>query len=283
VQTARSRAPALLGGVLVVLGALALWWFARPAPFLWPTIPSPNAYLDLLDLSRELSTMNPAPPIGAPSSTNAPPEPPPAEFLVRVHNAIQREGAAPTGDMLNRLPAHLNDLALLKHLSHALVAEADSQLRLGQTNQTASVGLDLVRLGAMAGRYGVLIDRLVGLAIERQGIDILQRCEPGMSPDTIRFVVIALERMDPELSDSAATLRLEQAYFDRQASFMVRFLFRVQEALGRSLLRAARNQFQSRMQSAILQRRALTLRLTARRDQFERQRQPATANDLAPD
>lgn len=85
----------------------------------------------------------------------------------------------------NSEPAHLSGLAGLKRLAQAFTVEgkfAEEQRRFGDA---AGSYLDVIRLGNNSARGGVLIDSLVGLAIENMGVAGLQKITGHSTPKPV--------------------------------------------------------------------------------------------------
>jgi hypothetical protein len=91
---------------------------------------------------------------------------------------------------------HLDDLAALKRLSQAFAAEGMLAEMDGRTNDAIHSFLDNVHLGNEVMRGGVLIDGLVGGAIEAIGTSHLQTLAPHLDANTCRETAAALETLD---------------------------------------------------------------------------------------
>jgi hypothetical protein len=266
---------------VVLLAGLALW-LARPKKVAWPQPPTPNSYLEFLLLGGELNRSGWQPPQSTQGTSNTAPEPPPADLVARLREAIDRPGAVPTQPDMNYVTRHLSELALLKHLSGALVAHAETRLRAGSTNEAAEIGLDLIRFAATTSRHGLLIDHFVGLSIERRGISILRGNADGLSADTLSRVLRALEDLDVGLSDLSSTVELETEFIQRNAPVVLRFVFGFQKLTGRSPLKQAHAQFQAKAQSGIVDRRTLMLTLAAELHRRENGVYPKSLDDVVP-
>ena len=71
--------------------------------------------------------------------------------------------------------AHLSELAGLKRLAQAFVAEGRLAEKENRFGDAAKSYLDVIRLGNNPARGGILIDAMVGIAIEAMGTAGLQK------------------------------------------------------------------------------------------------------------
>jgi hypothetical protein len=176
--------------------------------------------------------------------------------------------------------AHLSDLAGLKRLSQAFVAEgrfAEKQRRFGDA---AGANLDLIRLGNNLARGGILIDGLVGLAIENMGVAGLQKIIGRLDARTCREAAATLETLDAQKQSWTDILRQEQAW-SRRAFPGIKY--RLGELVMSSSLKRVEQKAGQKFNGQEKKTLQLTIDLAARAYELEKSRRPASLTDLVPD
>jgi hypothetical protein len=283
VKTSGPRPGRAIAGLLVVavLAVIVSWSLRAPSLPPWPDPPEPNAYLDLLQIAAELRQAEEQPASSTSDSTNAP-APPPPELIHRLRQTVHRPGAVPSQPSTEYLEVHLAELGEFKQASVALVTVARLELAEGRTNGAAEISLDLFRLAALLSRHALVIDRLVALSIEAQGIELLGTCAAGLSPEELRAASTTLEALDPPLSDWQAVVDLETQFSDRITPRAARLALRLQGLFGQYPLRRGLDQFVARVKPVVAERRTLILRLAALRFERETGRVPDSASELVP-
>jgi hypothetical protein len=93
---------------------------------------------------------------------------------------------------------HLDDLASLKHMAQAFCAESKLTEMENRPNDAAKSYLDTVHLGNEAMRGGVLIDALVGIAIENIGTSHLTNLVDKLDANSCRETATVLEMLDSQ-------------------------------------------------------------------------------------
>lgn len=174
---------------------------------------------------------------------------------------------------------HLSDLGSTKRAAHAFCAASRLALVQGETNQAALLALDCIRFGHESTRGGVLIDGLVGLAIQAIGFARLEEALPGTDAVTARAVAERLEEVAAR-SESADTIFGREAQWARRGRFGRANLFVqiVQPFLNRGTKAKAKQKFAKG--SMELQRTAL--HVAARAYELDSGRPPASVHDLVP-
>jgi hypothetical protein len=169
-----------------------------------------------------------------------------------------------------------------RQLSRLLVAEAEIAVREGRPLDAAHAYLDGFRLGHAAGRGGLLIDRLVGIAIERGSLDGLGRVRDDLPPDELRSIVATLLDADAK-RETPADARNSEAYWAEQTiPFMIRFSLRV-SGMDKKLLDPAFKSASDALLAAqgLLRREALAM--ARRRYLLEKKAEPKETSELVPD
>ncbi len=175
----------LLIPTVIVIGAAGLLVFQelQPLPPIQP-LPQPNGYVGLVQAAGMIPTESwdyevlDEAQLREVVSVNA-------EALSLARASLSHECRVPAQFSQSYLEGHLSELAGLKRLAQAFVAEgkfAEKQRRFGDA---AGSYLDLIRLGNNSTRGGVLIDALVGFAIENMGVTGLQKILAGSTQSPV--------------------------------------------------------------------------------------------------
>ncbi|MGB7747319.1 MAG: hypothetical protein WBN75_08525 [Verrucomicrobiia bacterium] len=179
----------------------------------------------------------------------------------------------------NSEPAHLSGLAGLKRLAQAFTVEgkfAEEQRRFGDA---AGSYLDVIRLGNNSARGGVLIDSLVGLAIENMGVAGLQKITGQLDAKTCRAAAATLETLEAQRQSWTDILQQEQAW-SRRAFPGIKY--RWGELVMSSSLKKAGQKAGQKFNGQEKKTRQLTIDLAARAYELENGRRPASVADLVP-
>jgi hypothetical protein len=177
----------------IFIGSIFYNGLSVPPP---PPLPNPNGYDDLMKAAKML-----APDVRNYTNGNL------NELQTIVSedsNALQLARAGL--QMQCRVPldynpagsAYMDRLTAMKYLSRGFMAEGDLAKIQGHPEQAVKSYLDMIRLANESARGGVLIDQLVGFAIEREGIDELQKLMPQLDAKTCRETAAALETLDAQ-------------------------------------------------------------------------------------
>ena len=155
---------------LFFLGLL-LFWTAEPLPPVAP-LPNPNGYEDLVKAGRVIKSMagydqTNEQQLAELVATNA-------EALRLLRAGLSNQCRVPLQFSENYMTRHLNDLASFKRLAQILAAEGRLAGMEGRPADAAKSYLDAIRLGTESARGGIMIDELVGIAIEAIGTSCLQ-------------------------------------------------------------------------------------------------------------
>ena len=160
-----------------------------------PPMPNPNGYDDLMKAAKML-----APDVGDYSTSN------PGEMQSIVStDAAALELARAGLQMKCRVPLDYNpvstntdQLMARKFLARGFAAEGDLAEAQGHPEQAVKSYLDMIRLANESSRGGILIDQLVGMAIEREGTDELRKLMPRLDAKTCRETGATLESLDAQ-------------------------------------------------------------------------------------
>jgi hypothetical protein len=161
-----------------------------------PPMPNPNGYDDLMKAATML-----APDVGTYNATNVDE----LQSIVLTDTAalelaragLQKKCRVPL-DYNPAGRANMDRLAAMKYLSRGFMAEGDLAKIQGHPEQAVKSYLDVIRLANESTRGGVLIDQLVGFAIEGEGNNELQKLIPQLDAKTCRETAAALETLDAQ-------------------------------------------------------------------------------------
>jgi hypothetical protein len=188
-------------------------WFASsqsgPAA---QVLPNPNGYEDLLKAARMLeadadySTLIEEQ-LRAQVGKNA-------EALIFTKKGLARESRVKLNYSTTNA-AHLNELALLKHLAQALIAQGKLAEIDHHPREAADAYLNAIRLGHQAEEGGIVIDSMVAIAIEALGTAALDKLTPQLSAEECRNSAARLAEVERGREPSEAILAQERAWARR--------------------------------------------------------------------
>jgi hypothetical protein len=257
---------ALLVGVAVILT------LSQPAP---PPLPKPNGYDDFVKAGRmvtddyaDYGKMSEEG-LRAFVKKNA-------EALKLARAGLGRECRVPLDYSVTN--AHWVDLPLFKRLAHTFTAEGGLAELENRPGDAAESYLDTVRLGHASARGGVMIDSLVGLAVESIGIAPLEKLTPNLDARQCREVASALETAESDRESADTILKEEHAW--------AWHTFGLKEQIARLLMFMELHQNEqkcaSRIQRQQTRTRLLLIQLAARAYELEKGEPPKNLADLVP-
>lgn len=206
---------AKVGLALLVVVALGVLWLmaTQPKPTLPPKPPIPNGYTNLLASAYLLE--GEVPPLGAN----------PAELrgfvatnkaqLAMAHAALSDSCLVPLEYSADYLRRHVIEMGAFKRLAKALAAEGQVAELEGQTNQAWKVYLEIVEVGQVSARGGVVLDKLVGVACENIGLKQLAAVLPALAADQCRAAIQGLQRIDMNEESVAEVLQREKVFLNQ--------------------------------------------------------------------
>lgn len=278
----RSRAGKVISGLaavaaLVLLAALLL---GRHSPAsARPALPSPNGYEDLLAAGGKVkgSAGNYArmsqEELGAFVAANQ-------EALRLGRIGLGRECAVPwPGPDPAAISSRVQSLVKLRELGQLFCAEARLAELEGGTNRAVACGLDIFRLGLACGRGGLLVDSMVGVAIQRLGLLEIERNVGSLGAAECRRLAASLEKAEADGESMKAILAREEAW----SREVYGWSGEVRKILGYKARRTNLQRATAILQQVQTEARALSLRLAARAFAAEKGAQPGKPSDLVPE
>jgi hypothetical protein len=265
-----------------LITALVLIYALWPEPKVDPTpsLPSPNGYDDFIKagqlaatISGDFSQMT-TEELRSTLATNREP-------LRLARLGLQRECRVPTEDSMAYVQTHISDLSSIKRLAQLLSAEgrlAEVEIRY---DAAAKIHIEIMHLGQASARGGLIIDKLVGVAVENIGIERLARVVGQLDTQSCRATIAILEEIDARNDVAAVYLKRDRKWV--KATYGVSDWIRA--AWIYKSLNPFRNNdqtFSSRLLKTDRRRRQLLLDLAARAYELEHGKRPLRAEDLVP-
>jgi len=268
----------ILAGPFIFLLCLLLFWEAEPLPPV-PPLPNPNGYDVLMKAGNMVrgdvgnyDEMGQAE-LRAMAQTNS-------AAIRLARTGWQNECRVSTQFSESYMASHLNELAALKRLSQAWVIEA----RLVQTeNHSADAAgnyLEIIHLGNESVRGGIIMDQLVGTAIEAIGTANLQRLLPQLKANSCRETAATLETLDSQRQTWDQVMQQERDWSRRTFRGTRYELARLmtRKSLDKAIAKA-----EQRFKEQQSKTRRLTIDLAARAYELDKGRPPANLAVLVPD
>jgi hypothetical protein len=263
----------IAGGVLLVAALILVLTRPAPAP---PPLPNPNGYDDFLkaggmltvDLSdyRDLDKEK----LRAELQMNV-------DALKMAWTGLSRECRVPI-DPSPTMTNHLMDLPKVKRLAYLFAAEgrlAELENRPADAAKAYSEG---IALGVNTARGGVIIDVLVGIAVESICAAQLEKLVPSLDAKTCRDTAAALERIEARRDTPAVMLKQEKEWVRRcygikgQLAVIVTY----------KSIAATRRGAGSKLNNQTLRARSLIVALACQAFRVEKGHSPADLAELVP-
>jgi hypothetical protein len=261
---------------ILIIAAIVLTWSApAPAP---AALPNPNGYVAFLEAAasvqkntsdfpqmsqEELRTL-------VEGNTNA---------LQTARSGLGEKAQVPVEYSVPYIENHLPALAGIKLLAQAFLAEGKLAEMDHRPCDAAKSYLDAIRLGIECRRGGVLIDGLVGIAVESMGASQLQKLVATLDSKCCRALAHELETLDAQKPTWEQTLEQEH-YWSRRT--FPGLQYRLVELLTWNSSRAAKVKAQQRFKTQQMKTRKLLIGLAARAYESENAHRPAGISDLVP-
>jgi hypothetical protein len=262
---------------VIIVGGIVAFMALRPLPPLVP-LPNPNAYDDLAKAGRLVSSqtrdyaklnVNQLRPI---VESNAP-------ALSLARDFLDSQCRVPVQYSQEDQQNNAVNYTKLRSLSLAFAAEGRLAEIEKRTGKAAQCDMDLIRLGADTARGGILVDALVGNAIESLGTADLARLVNQLDARTCRESAATIEMLDAQKASWTEVLKQEDGWIRR--TFGVKAV--VVEIVVHQQMKRNGTKMQKNYLAEQLKLRRLELDLASRAYELDKGHRPASAADLAPE
>jgi hypothetical protein len=260
--------------VLLVVAAL-VFALTQPPPAP-PPLPKPNGYADLVQASRMLAdntgdfpTLN-EPDLRILVEKNA-------DALKLARTGLSRPCQVPL-DFSHPNPSYFTNLAKCKYLAQAFVAEGRLLELENRPGDAADSYVTTIRLGIATSNGGILIDSLVGVAIEAIGTVRLEKLALTLDAKHCREAAAVIESSDAGREAETTVLERERAWSRRvyglrgQITRLVMF----------KSLRQMEKQAVGRVNAQRARERTLLIQLASRAYELETGKPAKNLADLVP-
>jgi hypothetical protein len=164
----------------------------------------------------------------------------------------------------------------IKHLAQVLLAEGRLAEQDGRRNEAATSYLQAIELGHHSTRGGVVLDKLVGIAIEQLGFRALAELSPQLSAEPCRDALKKLETLEATREPTEVIRRSELAFTRRVFGLPQRLLTWLPD-------RRARLHALQRLAHGVRLSRTALVDLAVLAFEKEKNRRPKGWTDLVPD
>jgi hypothetical protein len=203
-----------------------------------------------------------------------------SDALQAARTGLQEDCAVPLQFSENYMSRHLPELAGYKRLAQAFVAEGRLAEMENRPGDAAKSYLDAVRLGNKSAQGGVLIDQLVGTAIEAMGTACLQKLVDQLDAKSCREAAATLETLDAQRQTWKEVMQQERVW-SRRAYPGIKY--RWTELVMSSSLKKAHQAGERKFNKRQIMTRQLLVDFAARAYELENGHRPASVADLVPD
>jgi hypothetical protein len=255
-----------------------LIFMEEPLPPVAP-LPNPNGYDDLVNAGKTLPNvgsgydkMNQQQLQKAVSAN--------ATVVALARAALSNQCLVPVQYTESYISNHLDDLTSLKQLARAFAAEGRLAEMENRTNDAIKAYLDTIHFANESARGGVLIDGLVGIAIESIGVSHLTNLVGHLDAKSCRETAAALETLDAQRQTWDEVMRQEHDWSGRTFNSLRDKIF--WPLLAKMAERAyAKPEINFKKQQT--ETRQLLIALATRSYELDKGHPPASASDLVPE
>ena len=280
-MTVRTRnrliALSIIAAPFVFLICLLLFWDAEPLPPV-PPLPNPNGYDDLVKAGETIT--------GDVGNFDSMSE---AELRATAQcnsNAIElartglQEHCRVTLDYSAASSARLDQLTALKRLAQAFAAQGRLAEMEKRPTDAVQSDLDMIRLANDSASGGVIIDQLVGIAIEAIGVANLQKLVDQLDTKTCRDTAATLETLDSQRQTWPEVMQQERDWSRRTFPGIRNELGRL---MSRNMLNKVYQNAGQKFDEQQRKTRQLTVDFAVRAFQLDKDHPPTNLTDLVPD
>jgi hypothetical protein len=263
--------------LLLVAAVIFFWRSSLPDAALTP-LPVPNGYGDLVQAGSTVQRK---------TSDFAKMSETELRELVRGNsNALQiaRAGLGkkiqvPVEFSVNYAGNHLPELAGLKLTAQAFVAESKLAEMGQRPNEGAQSSVDAIRLGVESQRGGILLDGLVGIAIEKMATTQLEHFVDSLDAKSCREIARALKNLDAQKQTWEQILKQEHHWSARAFpgwQHIVGNWFTYKQ------IRATEANGEKRFNAQEIKTRSLMIMFATKAYELENGHRPNSTHDLVP-
>jgi hypothetical protein len=262
---------ALLAGLAVVM--------LRPKENLFPPLPNPNGYDDIVFAAQGLPA-SPANYWELPANQLRPfvEQCQPSFEQLRVGLARDCRVPLPRSDE-ELVAVHLPRLSSFHAMAKALSAAHRFNTLEDRTSDASQTAEDSVMLGLKSARGGLLIDALIALSREVAGVEWLQALLDRLDAAQCKRIIARTEQLDATRETPESIINRDKRW-SRSAGDLPSQISTWFES---GMTKEVRRRFIRRHHEATLLTRRLLLSLAARAYELERGKPPSRAADLVPD
>jgi hypothetical protein len=259
----------------IFIGAIFYNAFNLTSP---PPLPNPNGYDDLMKAAKMLAP-------GVVTYTNRDLNglktivSEDADALQLARTGLQKQCRVPL-DYNPASPANLDRIADLKHLAYGFAVEGDLAEMQGHPDQAAKSYLDIIHFANESSRGGVLIDELVGIAIEHIGTGKLQQLTPQLDGKTCCETAAALQTLDAQRQPWDDVMRQEDYWARRARPGIQHEIVRMMQY---KEIKKINQTAERRYEEQQTRTRKLIIDLAARAYELDKGHPPSAISDLVPD
>jgi PHD/YefM family antitoxin component YafN of YafNO toxin-antitoxin module len=279
-ESRRGRVVLWLLALGVPLLLLVVWWPAPPKPR--PALPNPNGYDYFVKAGEALTGMwtnlthhtLTASELQAFLAANQ-------SSLELVREGLRYQSHADMDYDATYIEGEMTNLGRFKHLARLFAGEGWLAELEGRPGAAVDAYLDGMRFGAACGRGGVLIERLVAVAVENHSLKELRTLISKLDRANARRVLDGLGRIESDHDGVAITLSAEQEWVRQTASPWEQLMTTVHPVM-RKTLRETRESLAQRVDTLQATRRRAIVEAAARLFELEKGRRPTGYGDLIP-
>jgi hypothetical protein len=203
-----------------------------------------------------------------------------ANALALARGGLSNQCRVPIQYSESYISNHLDELAGLKRLARALVAEGKLAELENRPNDAARSYLDTIHLGNESARGGVLIDELVGIALEALGTSHLTNLVDHLDANSCRETATALETLDSNRQTWDEVMQQESAWSHGTFRGWRYELMRLEDhKLLAPAIASSKRKFEAQEQRT----KQLLIDLAARAYELDKGHPSASAADLVPE
>ena len=280
IQLARAGLVVLTLTLLVPLAG-AYWSMMTPPAIPAMTLPEPNGYIRLVEVAQPLlKVVVPDPQRSQPIDF--------IEFerqhrglLLEAREALELPSMVPVDYEKSYYEAALDRNQSLRQLARAMRAAGEAASMNGDDNQAVQWHVDTIRLGRSTWRGGLIVDWLVGTAIEGIGMQLIHEDASELSPGTRREVLAALDRLGDEAEPFEVIQIRDEVWTQNAYGWLGRLTHCVDKLVGQQT--RVRELQESLAMRRLALRRILLVELALENYHDARGHYPETLDELMPD